>query len=370
MQPLPPWLQDEPELLALLGAVLDRFDQQPGEARQQRLHFAAEKYLPALRRIDADADQLWRFVRNLEVMGLCAIRPGRRGPYDPEWSGARLAFAPQAEDTLRAWLNRPREEPAIRAWRAAVQQQAQAFAGGVDALLKRRLAVPGHNDVEVVAALARIAAVTEPLTLRQLSALAFGGDSKRLDEREELVRALFPQLPIKPRPLIVAVALPDHCRGVLFIENQDSYAAAVAGAWPAAEGLALVYAAGFRGGAERIRDRHAVLLHYSGAGAHAAFEAWWFEGAAAPGPAHFFGDLDYAGMAILAALRQRFGDVSAWQPGYAPLLALLQAGRGHAPGQADKQQQTDPGLTGCAYADDILLPAARRFGFIDQETPV
>lgn len=368
MQPLPPWLNDEDELRALLGRVLDRFDQQPGEERRQQLYFSAERELPSLNNMDTAADQLWHLVRQLAALGLCAIRSGRRGPYDPEWKNARLAFVPQAEDTLRAWLDRPREEPAIRAWRAAVAQHAAAFPGRIDALLKRRIAIPGHSDGEVVAALARSGTFSEPLTLRQLSARIFRGDSKRLDDREELIRALFPHLPLKPRPLVVAVYLPETYRGVLFIENQDSYAAALAGSWSAAAGLALVYAAGFRGGAERIRERDAALLHY--AGSHrdaAAFEAWWFDGAAEPGPLHFFGDLDFAGMAILAALRQRFGTVHAWQPGYAALLEHLHAGHGHAPLDADKQQQADPGHTGCPYADEVLLPAARRLGFIDQE---
>jgi len=363
----PPWLNDEDEMRALLGRVLDRFDQQPGEERRQQLYFGAEKELPSLNNMDTPADQLWHLVRQLAALGLCAIKPGRRGPYDPEWKNARLAFAPQAEDTLRAWLDRPREEPTIRAWRSAVVQHAVAFPGGIDALLKRRIAIPGHSDSEVVAALARSGTFSEPLTLRQLSARLFRGDSKRLDDREELLRALFPQLPLKPRPLVVAVYLPETYRGVLFIENQDSYAAALAGAWPAAAGLALVYAAGFRGGAERIRERGAALLHYAGKGERATFESWWFDGAAAPGPLHFFGDLDFAGMAILAALRQRFGAVNAWRPGYAALLEHLHAGHGHAALDADKQLQTDPGRTGCPYADEILLPAARRLGFIDQE---
>jgi hypothetical protein len=32
----PAWLQDEPEIRALLGAALDRFDQQSGEQRRRQ----------------------------------------------------------------------------------------------------------------------------------------------------------------------------------------------------------------------------------------------------------------------------------------------------------------------------------------------
>jgi hypothetical protein len=50
------------------------------------------------------------------------------------------------------------------------------------------------------------------------------------------------------------------------------------------------------------------------------------------------------------------------------LLAPLQAGRGHAPDQARKEGQSDPGLTRCEYADNVLLPALRQTArCVDQE---
>jgi hypothetical protein len=157
---------------------------------------------------------------------------------------------------------------------------------------------------------------------------------------------------------------------VLFIENQDSYTLACEGRPQAASGLALVYAAGFRGTAERLRQREGVRLHYAGAGQsswQASFEQWWFGQAAPAGPLAFWGDLDFAGMAILAGLRQRFGGLSAWAPGYRPLLEQLRNQGGHALEAADKQGQTDPGNTGCPFADRKLLPAIREYGGVDQE---
>jgi hypothetical protein len=371
-RPTPPWLHDEPELLALLDAVLDRFNKQPGKARTQRLYFPAEKNLPGLKRQDDEADRLWHFVQELAKLNLCTITQGKRGPYDPEWKSARLAFLPEAETTLREWLQRPSETPAIQTWREAVEAEAAkgAFPGDIAPLLKRRIAIPGMSDAEVVAAFAHIGSVEEPLTLRQLSARHFRGDSKRLDERELLLLALFPDLPLQPRPLLINVYLPSVCNGVLFIENQDSYTLACEGRPQAATDLALVYAAGFRGTAERLRQREEVRLHYAGVGQsrwQAPFEHWWFDQARPPGPLAFWGDLDFAGMAILAGLRQRFGELSAWQPGYRSLLEQLRNQGGHALEAADKQGQTDPGTTGCVFADRELLPAIREYGGIDQE---
>lgn len=366
----PRWLADEPEIQSLLHRVLDRFDQQAGDTRQQRLYFPAERHLPSLKRLDEQADQLWRLIGELERLTLLTIKPGRRGPYDAEWKGAKLGFTPAAEQTLRHWLQRPHQEPALQGWRTCVHKYADRFPYSIEPMLRRRIAIPGMNDEQVILAFAGIGGITTPHTLRQLSAKLFAGDSKRLDEREELLLALFPDLPLKQRALVINVHLPESCRGVLFIENQDTYAEALNGALPHCKGLALIYAAGFRGGAERIRDSEAALLHYHGSDAgREHFESWWFDPTTSPpGPVYFFGDLDYSGMAILAALRRRFGEVRAWQPGYEPLLKLLRNGQGHTAEMSDKQLQGDPDTTGCPYADGTLLPSMRLYGFIDQET--
>lgn len=370
-RPAPPWLREEPELLNLLGAVLTRFDNQPGATRQKKLSFKAEEHLPTLERQDEEADQLWHFVQDLVKQHLCTIEPGS-GPYDPAWKNARILFTPEAETTLRTWLQRPSKPPALFTWREAVATAAAkgAFPGGAEPLLKRRIVIPDMSDAEVVEAFARIGATEVPLSLRQLSARHFRGDSKRLDDREDLLLALFPQLPLQPRPLLINVYLPPAWNGVLFIENQESYTLACDGSPPAATGLALVYAAGFRGTAERLRQRERVRLHYAGAGQASwqpSFEEWWFDQAPPPGPLAFWGDLDFAGMAILAGLRRRFGEVAAWEPGYRPLLERLQSNGGHTLTAAGKQEQNDPDHTGCGFADRELLPAIRKRGGVDQE---
>ncbi|MEJ2609271.1 MAG: DUF2220 family protein [Candidatus Thiodiazotropha sp.] len=364
----PPWLQDEPELRALLGEVLNRLDKHVG-TRQQRIYLPAEKYLPTLKQQDQEADLLWSLVKQLTDLNLCAIKEGKRNVhYDPEWKGARLAFTPQAEAPLRDWLQRPQEKPALQSWREAIAQQ--IFPGDTKPLLKRRIAIPNMSDQEVATAFAQIGTTKESLTPRQLSARYFRGDSKRLDGREELLLKLFPELPLKPRPILINIYLPRACNGVLFIENQDSYALACEGRPRDTQGLALVYVAGFRGTAGRLRQREGVCLHYSGPGQaewQESFEAWWFDQAPPFGPLAFWGDLDFSGMGILSSLRQRFGEVNAWEPGYRPLLKCLRNGGGHTLEAADKQSQNDPGKVGCEFADQELLPAVRAFGGVDQE---
>jgi hypothetical protein len=74
-------------------------------------------------------------------------------------------------------------------------------------------------------------------------------------------------------------------------------------------------------------------------------------------------------MQILKALRARFGDVRAWPPGYSPMVANLRRERGYSPAASLPRGQVDPLVTGCPYADEVLLPAIRERGQMDQERP-
>jgi hypothetical protein len=369
----PVWLQEDAEIRALLHAIVDRFDRQRADARQRHVSVPAEKHLPTLARVDAQADQCWALVCQLEQLGVLSVRVARRNPLDPQWSGAKLAFPLESEPVLREWLRREWLEPASALWRQAVQAHAKSFPREGEALLARKVDIPARSAAEVVAAFSRIATVSGPITLRQLSAAVFWGDSKVLDDRGELITALFPDLVVLERPLVVSVFLPEACNGVLFIENQDTYTTGVRGIPAQCRGLALVYAAGFRSAAARVRSRNGSLLHYAGAGVAAGqehFERWWYDSGSAPGPCWFWGDLDFAGMQILKSLRSRFATLSAWQPGYQPMLEALRRLGGYAQTvSGEDPAQADPGLTGCPYADDFLLPAIRECGHRDQESP-
>jgi hypothetical protein len=366
----PPWLAEEAEIVALLGAALDRFDRQRGVDRERQFSLMAENYLPSLLRADAAADQTWELVKDLRDRGVLSIRAVRRSPYDPEWKGAKLAFSPTIEETLRAWLNRDWNEPAMQLWRLAVERNAAAFPDGGAVLLNQRLSVANRTAEEVVAALTSARDVRGPVTLRQLSATLFWGDSKVLDERGELVAALWPDIAIRERALVVSVYLPATCRGVLFIENQDTYTAAVSGTVAGVADLALVFAAGFRGAASRVRSRAGALLHYAGpvdAARVSEFDHWWFGQVSNVWPSWFWGDLDFSGMQILKSLRSRFADLCAWQPGYEPMLARLKTSTAYSGRLIDDRGQIDPTVTGCPYADSTLLQAIREFGPMDQE---
>jgi len=287
--------------------------------------------------------------------------------------GKNLIFNPDTEMLLRKWLNKPKCELTLTHWKMEVDHHAEQFPGEITRLRAKKIIVTGKSFEGVIQGFIKIKAyLHEELTLRNLSAKCFWQNSKFLDHRQDMLEQLYPQLKIKPRVVLVNVYLPPTVEGVLFIENLDSYHQAIQGIPEAAKNLALVYSAGFKLSAQRIRDKKGVSLHFHHVShVQRQFTVWWHTsiiGSDTEWPVYFWGDLDYAGMEILKNLKQRFINMSAWQPGYQPMLQLLLDGEGHTPEMTGKQKQEDKGDTGCQYADTQLTPVMRETGcFVDQE---
>lgn len=221
------------------------------------------------------------------------------------------------------------------------------------------------------------------MPLREASARVFQGRSKVLDNRDELLRLLGAEpRQFREAPIQLLVDIPAAFDGALFVENLVTFEQMADQRRPAWSHQLLVYAAGFKGSARRLRTRQSCRLYVrashgetvavDAAGAAglaaglAAVSAWLF--GLSPLPVRFFGDLDFAGLQILASLREVFPEAQAWRPGYGDLAERLSTGGGHLPEAASKERQIDPLQTGCAYADGVLLPLMRRVGrFVDQE---
>lgn len=369
----PLWLDDELEVIAALNYFLDKLsDKRPHDAAYRARFKLNPKNVPKLFRHDEAADRTWALIKSMDGLLYDIKLARKRSAYDAEYAGAALVMIADAEYIYRAWLSRPVKTHYQQQWEFALNASADRFADGGLSLKSHPHKVAGQTAASVVSAYARIADyLHSECTLRQLSARCFWGNSKVLDSREDILLQLYPELRISPRPILVHVHLPETCKGLLLIENQDNYIQALKGYPAELSDLAVIFVAGFRGSAERIRMRKGVSLHYQGsyqAAQKEKFESYWFAEKDSLWPVWFWGDLDYAGMAILKALRHRFADVKAWPEGYDPLLQILGEGGGHTPDMADKTEQNDPGQTGCTYADAKLLPAIRSSGrFVDQE---
>ena len=371
----PVWLEEQPEIAALLNQFVDKLDKKPAiQWTQLPAVSVNEKTLPGLFVQGERADQTWTLLKSLaqdyQVLNIRLHK--KRNPLDPEYFNARLRLNAGAEPILRQWLQRPYKTPPLQQWRDAVDQARDRFPGDTAKLASRPISLSDKSAEQIVQAFAKIVDYQQQnLSLRQLSSVCFWGRSKFLDGRRDLIESLFPDIKLNPRPVVVNIFLPRRIDGVLFIENQDSYTCAMQGRPGEVNNLALVYSAGFKSSATRIRNRGGVSLHFTGPGVSVhqeAFERRWHDESPSDWPMWFWGDLDYAGMNILKQLIKRFPALRAWQPGYQKLLQHLRDANAYAGGEEDGLNQIDPQITGCPYADECLLPAIRETDlFVDQE---
>lgn len=368
----PRWLEEQSDIESLLNKVLDKLDKKPDVRPGFTLN---QKLLPELFGTAEAADLTWSLLQKL-FDGKFPIfsfkKYNKLNHLDPIYTNGRIRFNFESEALLRQWLNRPASESELEQWKNLVEDNKKEFPGESSRLSARKIAVKGKSSEDIINGFIEIKKyLSDELTLRNLSARCFWQDSKFLDNREDLITQLYPQLKIKVRPVLVSVYLPKNIEGILFIENQDSYTQGVMGIPHALKNYALVYSAGFKLSAQRIREKEGVSLHLHGSSNSMMKDLFiknWYGDDIQSWPIYFWGDLDYSGMDILGNLKRRFETIEAWEEGYAPMLEMLLNGKGHTPEETGKQEQKDQGATGCTYADKTLLPALRNHGrFIDQE---
>lgn len=359
----PGWLVEEPWLQELLNALLDRLD----KPRQRDVVLRVKKKtIPALFHFSENTRYRWYLLEQLasRYQVFCIHYDRHLDSHQERYENAQLRLNPASEDLLRSWLDRPRGDPVLLAWQQAIETLQDRFCDGGAALLADPPQGPDWNPLQLATAFAEVGRHLDgTLSLRELAARCFRGDSKFLDRREDLLGRLFGErsTAIQPRPLLLSAWAPGGFQQLLIVENQDSFLR-LAESPPA--GYALLYSGGFRASAQRLVSTHTRFAFLPGSDAR-DFQARWLDGGL---PAFFWGDLDFSGLGILKALRQSMPALCAWEPGYQAMLEWLEQGRGHSPGQARKGGQIDPVETGCSYSDGTLLPALRRHQcFVDQE---
>lgn len=380
----------DPLARRLLGAALDRLDRSVPEDRTNAVRIPInDKTAPEIFRPETNADReiAWHVLDVLVEEGIGTIEyrlAARHGSREDRQPVFEISTAPAAEDRLRVFYGRPRPGPSYsETWRGLVQSSdlgdsAKAVIAGLP------LAIPGRSAEAVFNRLVSIRDLRngrENLYLREVSSRTFWGLSKVLDNRTDLVAALLglEECPYPAQPVHLNVYFAGPYSWMLFIENKTSFERAIRGAREAImrqrsspyAGAALINSSGFMGTAGRMRKLSGSRAFYcldavSNAIQVEAFDAAFYSDIDID--TAFWGDLDHAGMAILSSLRTNFPSARAWEPGYAPMMARLDSGEGHAPEEAKKAGQKPLTSTGCGYADGVLIPALAKYGrFIDQE---
>lgn len=372
----------------ILRKAIDRLDELGPEERRRALRIALDSGTAPeifLAESGADRELAWHVLEVLEAEGVGTIRFGlarRHGAREDRKPAFEIALSPGNEERLRAFFGRARPGPSYgQQWRLLVGASTVS-ATAKTVLAESPIAVEGRSAAEV---LDRLLSVREldraasTLFLREVSSRAFWGNSKVLDGRGDLLAALLDrdECPFQEQPVHLTVYLRRRFAQILFIENKTTFerciiaaSGATGGSLPL-DGVALVFASGFVGSARRLRKPSGSRLFFSlddvgHASLIDAFASAFYSDADLA--TAFWGDLDYAGMTILSRLRAIFPSATAWQPGYGSMLAQLEAGEGHLPEEARKVGQRPIVSTGCAFADEVLLPALAKHGrFVDQE---
>lgn len=369
----PRWVDEEPLIQSILHRFLDQLEQNLKPLLKISQRSTPELYDDN----DDDPRYLWDLLKTLDnEYHIITVKKPRHRHGRESFENAQLFFNPDKEPQVRDWLNRPAFDPYTLTWHEAFQKVNHLFEDGGTAL-EHPLRTEGRSASEVLQAFAQLASeITTPQTLRNLSAKCFWGDSKYLDNKFELIQDLFPlaRRNILPRPIMMNVALPDgEFDSLIFIENLDSFLMLkhFADKDPRFIKTALIYSAGFKGTSAHIRQRGEVVfsaLSMVSIEAMQRFKAWWLQHDDMRVQCYFWGDMDYAGIGILKALKKSFPNTLCWQRGYDLMIAFHQRGLGHKIRDSKKMRQLDPGITGCAFADDTLLPLIRQTQrFLDQE---
>jgi len=373
----PLWLQSAP-VRELLNLLVDRLDaaEQRGSARAQSVALG-ERTWPALYKaqMESQKEEFWEHAIAMATWGWIEVKPAATLKSRSGYASSPRVTVVDEVAIREAVGRKERTKSAAERWREAVYEGLQASDDVKRAVSEFCIDIPGHSMAEVVNQLNKLPALADkPLLLREISSQLFWGMSKVFDNRQSLIAALLgvDECPFPESPIQLQIYLPPGgLQSVLFIENQASFEQAMRSKSGAFEGLALVFASGFKGSAQRLRNPDCCSLFYAARGSlsrdqRQKFEVWLL--GQEQMSSFFWGDLDFSGMRILAAMRSTFGDLKAWVPGYSLMLGALCAGRGHSPESADKQGQREILHTGCSFTDEQLIPALQISNrYLDQE---
>jgi len=367
-----------PGVQQLLHKLMDHLDRAvKNGCKSIRALKLDEKTFPSLYRapFESDKEELWGYVEQLAKLGWIQLKL-ERGLFGQAGYALEPRVVVMDEPSIRQATGRlSRIKASLELWQEAVYAGLQAPKETQDLVARCPIDIPGRTSVEIVNQFGLLPELANrPLLLREVSCRLFWGGSKILDGKGALIAAILntEECPFAEMPIHLQVHLPKQgFDGVLFIENQTTFEQAMRDIGPRFKNLALIFASGFKSSARRLRQPIGASVFFSEHGAtevepKSHFLTWLR--ADSELPCWFWGDLDYSGMGILSTLRNSFGTIQAWQPGYGPMLDILQQGGGHAPVEAGKSAQRAINATECPYADAVLLPALRLEGrFVDQE---
>jgi len=358
----------------LIIDFLIKLEVQSSEERKKSISFPiTEKKIPSLfspEYLDQDTETWQLLVQSSEYgwIELNSIRK-KRAPHWNPWQNCRLAYNFDAEGELRVLLNRPRVSEYQTLWFQEWIKYESFFSKAE--LLKTPFSDEAlspedwfHRFVQVGRAL-----MESPMTAYQIGARFFWGNSKLFKGKEVWLRDLYgSQVMIFDRTILLHAFLPEVTfKGILFLENQDSYIDS--SEWPEASELIKIYMQGYKGATNNLFSDRTIQWHFSGAINSEAvnkLKKCWQENLVNL-PLYYFGDIDPEGLRIFSQIKKNMPSLMAWQPGYTNLIRQS-IKNSHCPVFAQKKgQQIIVETTGDKWLDINVLPLIKNNKWVDQE---
>ncbi|TQV86909.1 Wadjet anti-phage system protein JetD domain-containing protein [Aliikangiella coralliicola] len=365
----PPWLAEEKAIEALLVRLLKRAEKSAGKIKTSAITLAESTF-----QRDETGELSWSNLNTLADT-ILEIRSSKKiDAYEYPWVRAKVSLLMESENLVRSWLSIEKSE--LVNWQSAIAHYVTTHPEvrdhcNFESLKKNAISFTGKTSNEILDALFSLSEDNQSSkTLKELSAKYFWGDSKVLEAKSDWLKQTFPRLKVFDKQIMVNFYLPEDYQCVLFVENKDTFHQLISKKPQVIDQAALVYCSGFLGAATRIRDTASINFFQAieSIGTSARLIDWWLNDSNHSFPVHFWGDFDFAAMAILKALRNNFENAQAWRPGYGAMLEAVEYGHGHSISHRKKQGQNDPVKTGCHFADQIVLPSLRNRQYcFDQE---
>ena len=375
----PIWLADNPLIQRLLNRFIDICDRPSAVQFSERIN--PTKWPELFDFSDDNHEFLWKLIEDSlgqEYNIIEHIKYQKNAGSEEYYNQAMLYFNRQQEDLVRYWLARPKTVPYADQWQLAIEH----YPHFKSTSLSQKIQVKGFSAGSIVSGFNQVRDLineldfqAQDISLRGLSARCFWGDSKFLDKRRKLICDVFPKAKtvVRERTIMMSAYVPENIKHAIFVENFDSFLTLIEALKQSSktQSTAIIYSAGYRGSAGRIRDMgHSQFLYINvdSSSAHAQFYDWWYRRRKLQIHCYFWGDLDFEGISILRTLRNNFPEIQAWRQAYSLMVDFHNQGLGHLPQQAGKEKQPQPSQSGCDYTDTVLLPLlinSKRF--IDQE---
>lgn len=367
-------LLEDRSIAKVCNGLLDKLDKQGMSERSHHLITPInEKYFPELfypSIVDEDV-RLEMKLKELIFLGLFKIKQIKKKSYLPlSERGAKLIFNSEFEDKLRSFYNRKIQQ---NSWLEAISKKDIANKSILTLLEKNPIKIKHKSDDEVLEQLLKWIETNKSKSARKESSRCFWGLSKIFDNQEAY--KIYFGLKDMPISLSIYMQTSESIEEVIFIENQDTFYEACESSNKIFKNSVIIYASGYKASAKRIRQRSGSKMYLATSSQHTSesfkkFEAWFYKESSEEIPVYFWGDLDYAGIHILKALKVNFRHIDAWKKGYDIMVKEVKEDFGHTPEMAGKEKQLSITyqLLECDYTNQLLIPnLTTKALFIDQE---